>query len=154
MENLIAGIFGAVLGLVGIWTGIRLLKKRTLFDQWKTTSGHVIERGTYSPNQAMLSAPAFRHAPLVRYQYEVDGRNFESIWILPRQIQLPRHGSIKWAQRQAESFADEVVVHYNPEDPAESYLTNTSKGTLYVVLISSSVALLVGLLFLLKFVGG
>ena len=151
MENLIAGIFGAVLGLVGIWTGIRLLKKRTLFDQWKTTSGHVIERSTYSPNQAMLSAPAFRHAPLVRYQYEVNGRNFESIWILPRQIQLPRHGSIKWAQRQAESFADEVVVHYNPEDPAESYLKVTSRSTLYIVIGASCVAILIGLLFLLVY---
>ena len=154
MENLIAGIFGMVLGLVGIWTGIRLLQKRTLFDQWKTTSGHVIERSTYSPNQAMLSAPAFRHAPLVRYQYEVDGKNFESIWILPRQIQLPRHGSKKWAQRQAESFADEVVVHYNPEDPGESYLHNSSRAALYVVILCSSFASLVGLLFLLKFATG
>src|SRR5262245_42386590 len=115
MEQLIAGIFGVVVGLVGVWTGIRLLEKRALFDQWKTTNGRVIERGTYSPDQAMLSAPAYRHAPLVRYQYEALGKKFESIWILPRQIQLPRHGTKKWAQRQAESFADEVVVHYNPE---------------------------------------
>jgi uncharacterized protein DUF3592 len=151
MENLIAGIFGMVLGGVGIWTGIRLLKKRSLFVQWKTTSGRVVERDTYLPNQAMLSAPAFRHAPLVKYQYEVAGKKFESIWILPRQIQLPRHGTKKWAQRQADSFADDVLVHYNPQDPSESYLKLTSKSTLYIVIGASCVAMLIGLLFLIVY---
>ena len=151
MENLIAGLFGLLIGFVGGWTGIRLLKKRTVVNQWKTTRGRISERGTYLPGQAMLSAPAFRHAPLVRYQYEVAGKKFESIWILPRQIQLPRHGTKKWAQRQAESFANEVVVHYNPDDPSESYLTLTSKSTLYVVIAASCVAMLIGLLFLIVY---
>src|SRR5262245_14761457 len=149
MEKLIAGIFGLLLGLVGAWTGISLLKKRALFEQWHTTNGRVIERGTYLPDHAMLSAPAFRHAPLVRYQYEVATKKFQSLSILPRRIQLPRHSTKKWAQRQAESFADEVVVHYNPEDPAESYLILTSRSILLVVIGASCIALLIGLLFLL-----
>ena len=154
MENLIAGIFGLVLGLAGLWTGIRALKNRVLADRWHTTNGRVIERGIYQPDQPMRSAPAFRHAPLVRYRYEVGGKEFVSHWILPRHIQLPRHNTKKWAQKQADSFPDEVLVHYNPQDPAESYLTNASKGALMAVLIASAIALLLGCLFLLKFTAG
>jgi Protein of unknown function (DUF3592) len=149
MENLFAGIFGLVLGLAGVWTGLRLLKQRALLQHWKTTSGRVIERGTYKPDHPMLSAPAFRYAPLVRYSYQVDGKEFVSNSILPRRIQMPLHSTLKWAERQSQSFSDEVTVYFNPENPAESYLLNTSKITLYIVLVASSVALLLGLLFLL-----
>ncbi len=151
MENLIAGIFGLVLGLAGLWTGIKGLESRTLADRWHTTKGRVVERGIYQPDQPMLSAPAFRYAPLVRYRYEVGGKEFLSHCILPRHIQLPRHNTKKWAQKQADSYPDEPLVHYNPAEPSESYLTNASRTALYVVLICSMIAMLLGCLFLLKF---
>ena len=150
MENLIAGIFGLLLGIVGLWTGFRALKNRSLANRWKTTNGKVIERGTYQPNMPMISAPAFRYAPLVKYTYQVDGREFVNDSILPKHIQLPRHGTRKWAQRQAESFSDDVTVHYNPEDPAECYLVQTSKSTLFVVIGASCLSMLIGLLFVLS----
>ena len=152
MENLIAGIFGLLLGLAGLWTGFKLLKSRSLVEHWKTTNGRVVERGTYKPDQPMLSAPAFRYAPLVRYSYQVNGKEFVSNSILPRRIQLPRHSTIKWAERQAQSFPDEVVVHFNPENPSESYLLNTSRTTLYIVLGASSFALLLGASFLIAWI--
>jgi len=154
MENLIAGIFGLLLGLAGLWTGIKALKNRALADRWHTTNGRVMERGIYQPDQPMLSAPAFRYSPLVKYRYEVGGKEFVSQWILPRHIQLPRHNTKKWAQKQADSFPDELQVHYNPEDPAESYLTNASRTALYAVLIFSALAMLLGSLFLLKYTAG
>ena len=149
MENLIAGIFGLILGVVGFVTGLTLLRKRTQFNQWKTTTGKVIERGTFQPDIPMLSAPAFRYSPLVRYHYQVAGKEFVSNSILPKRIQLPKHNTIKWAQKQAESFPEEVIVYYNPEDPTETYLVLTSRRVLYVVLAASFFAVLVGLLFLL-----
>jgi hypothetical protein len=149
MENLIAGIFGLILGVVGFVTGLTLLRKRTQFNQWKTTTGKVIERGTFQPDIPMLSAPAFRYSPLVRYSYQVQGRDFVSDTILPKRIQLPRHNTKKWAQKRAESFPDEVTVYYNPEDPAESYLDLTTRATLLVVVAASCLLILVGLLFLI-----
>ena len=151
MENLIAGIFGLLLGVVGLWTGFRQLKNRALFTRWKTTSGKVIERGTYQPDQAMLSVPAYRHAPLVKYSYVVDGHQFINNSIWPKRIQLPQHNTMKWAQRKAESFPNDVVVHYNPEDASESYLIMTSRLVLYAVVAASIVVLLIGGLFLLAF---
>ena len=150
MEDLIAGIFGTVLGLAGLATAVRGLKNRGRLEHWRTTTGRVIERGIYQPDQPMLSAPAFRYSPLIRYSYQVDGKNFTSNAILPRRIQLPQHNTKKWAQKQADSLADEVVVHYNPTDPGESYLKQVSKTTLYVLIAMSILALMIGLLFLLK----
>lgn len=149
MENLIAGIFGLVIGVVGVLTGFSLLKKRAQFNQWKTTKGKVIERGTYQPDIPMLSAPAFRYAPLVRYEYQVAGKNFVSNSILPKRIQAPQHSTIKWAKKKADSFPDEVTVYYNPEDPFETYLVMTSKTVLYIVIAAASLVILVGLIFLL-----
>ena len=149
MESLIAGIFGLLLGVVGLWTGIKQLKNRGRFSHWKTTQGKVIERGTYEPNAPMLGPPAFRHAPLVRYAYRVNDRELVNDAIHPKRIQRPQHNTLKWAKRKASSFSDDVIVHYNPEDPSESYLVLTSKISLWAVIAASCFALLVGLLFLL-----
>jgi len=150
MENLVAGLFGLLVGTVGVVTGVTQLKRRTRFNRWKTTSGRVIERGTYQPDIPMLSAPAFRYAPLVKYKYQVDGKEFVSNSILPKRIQAPQHSTIKWAQKKAESFPDEVAVYYNAEDPSESYLVQTSRATLCLVIIASCLVMFVGLLFLTR----
>jgi len=57
VEKLIAGILGFLLGVFGLWTAFRLLKNRSLLNQWKTTKGRVIERGIFRPDHAMLSTP-------------------------------------------------------------------------------------------------
>src|ERR1051325_2566515 len=128
MEAIIAGAFALLIGIVGLWTGFRQLRNHAALNRWHTTKGKVIERGTYQPNIATLSASAFRHAPLVRYAYQVDGQEFINDCIRPKRIQLPEHNTKRWAQKRAESFADEVTVHYNPEDPGESFLVQTPKG--------------------------
>jgi len=150
MENLIAGIFGLLLGVVGFYTGVKQLKNRELFSRWQTTKGRVIERGIYEPRTA-VALPAFRHAPLIKYRYSVAGEEFTNNSILPIRIQLPQHNTRKWAERQAASFPEEVVVYYNPEDAAESYLKLTSRWTLYLVLASSCLLIAVGGAFLLMF---
>jgi hypothetical protein len=149
MENLFAGIFGILLGLVGVLTALRGLKNRTRLQHWKTTKGRVIERGTYQPDQPMLSASAFRYSPLIRYSYQVDGKDFVSNAIIPRRIQLPQHNTKKWAEKQAATFPDDVTVFYNPSDPAESYLKQASRTALLVVIAMSVLAFLAGTLFLL-----
>lgn len=149
METIIAGAFGLLIGIVGLWTGFRQLRNRAALDRWSTAKGKVIERGTYQPNIATLSTPAFRYAPLVKYVYQVNGKEFVNDGIHPKRIQLPEHSTKKWAQKRAESFADEVTVHYNPEDPSESFLVQTPKRKLYILIGCSCVALLFGVMFVL-----
>ena len=149
MEKLASGIFSLLLGTLGLWTGIRQLKNRRLLSHWRTTPGKVIERGTYRPKIASLSASAFRYSPLVRYSFEVNGKEFINDAIHPIRIQLPRHSSKKWAQKTANSFPSEVLVHYNPEDPNESYLLLTPRFVLGIIVAVSILLLLIGLVVLL-----
>ena len=151
MERIISGAFSLLIGTVGLWAGFKQLRNRTKLNQWPTTKGKVIERGTYQPFIPAAGPPAFRHSPLVKYVYQVSGKEFINDSIRPKRIQLPQHNTKKWAQRMAESFPDEVSVHYNPEDPSESFLAQTRKVMLYIVIGASCLAIMFGLLFLLVF---
>jgi hypothetical protein len=151
MEALISAAFCFLIGAVGLWTGFKQLKNRAALNNWPTTKGKVIERRTYQPNIPTMGPPAFRHAPLVKYVYQVSGKEFINDRIRPKRIQQPEHNTKKWAQKRANSFADEVTVHYNPEDPSESFLVQTSKAMLYIVIGVSCLVILFGLLFLLVF---
>ncbi|HEX8162168.1 MAG TPA: DUF3592 domain-containing protein [Pyrinomonadaceae bacterium] len=148
MEATIAGAFALLIGGVGLWTGISLLRKRAVLDGWHTTTGRVIERGTVRATTG-TSPPAFGHAALVKYVYQVGGREFAGDCIRPKQIQLPEHSTQKWARERAASFPDEVTVHYNPENPAECFLVQTTKRTLYVVILASCLIILFGVMRLL-----
>ena len=151
MERIISIAFAFLIGSVGLWAGLKQLRNRVALNSWPTTKGKVIERGTFRPFIPAAGPPAFRHSPLVKYVYQVSGKEFISDSIRPKRIQLPQHNTKKWAQKKAESFPDEVSVHYNPEDPSESFLLQTSRLMLYVVVVSSCLAILFGLLFLLVF---
>ena len=151
MERIISAAFSFLIGTVGLWAGFKQLRNRRKLNLWPTTTGKVIERGTYQPFVPAAGPPAFRHSPLVRYVYQVAGKEIINDRIRPKRIQLPQHNTKKWAQKMAESFPDEVTVHYNPEDPRESFLVQTSRLMLYIVICFSCTAILFGLLFLLVF---
>lgn len=127
MQGIFAGTFALIIGIVLMLTGFRQLKNRTALDRWPTTKGRVIERSTYEPYIPTAGPPAFRHSPLVKYVYWVAEKEFVSDRIRPKRIQQPQHNTKDWAQRTADKFPDEVDVHYNPEDPSESFLVQTPK---------------------------
>jgi Protein of unknown function (DUF3592) len=149
MEKVATAALSLLIGLVGLWTGFRQLKNRRELDRWPATPGRVVERGTFVPKNVGGGSPAFRYAPLVRYAYTVGGTEFAGDSINPRRIQLPTTGSKPWAEKRAASFADGVAVRYNPEDPAESFLVQTPRAKLYMVIAGSCFALLLGALFCL-----
>jgi hypothetical protein len=144
-----AGAFAWVIGIVGLWTGFRQLRNRAVLNRWPITKGKVIERGTYQPFIPAAGPPAFRHSPLVRYVYQVAGREFTSVRIRPQRIQLPQHNTREWAQKTANKFPDEVTVHYNPEDPSESFLVQTPKILLHGLIAASVFTILFGVVLLL-----
>lgn len=147
MESIIAGSFALLIGVVGLWTGFRQLKNRKLLDRWPTTSGRVIERGIFEP-QVPAGTPAYKYAPLIRYRYEVNGMELTNNYIHPKRIQLPRHSTRAWAQKRADEIPDAVVVHYNPDDPLESFLLQTPKKILCTVVVASIlITLVAGIIF-------
>lgn len=149
MEWIAAGIFGLLIGGVGLWTGLKQLRNRSELNRWPTTQGKIVERGVYRPSVPSLGPPAFRHAPLVRYVYQVSGREYSNNCINPKRIQLPGTNTLKWAEKKASSFPDDVIVHYNVADPSESYLKQTSLTALTLMVAVSCLIGLYGLLLLL-----
>jgi hypothetical protein len=148
MEGILAAAFAWVIGTVGLWTGFRQLRNRAALERWPITNGKVVERGTFKPDYAS-GPPAFRHAPLIKYVYRVAGKDFIGDRIQPKRIQQPRHNTEAWAQKRAGEFADDVLVHYNPADPSESFLVQTPKILLYCVIGGSCFAILFGVVLLL-----
>jgi hypothetical protein len=149
MEWIAAGIFSSILGVVGLWTGIRQLRNRAELNNWRTTPGKVVERGTYKPNLPPSGPPAYHYAPLVRYVYRVDDKEFVSNCIYPKRIQSPPRSTKKWAQKKADSFPEDVIVHYNDEDPGDAYIVQTSRGVLLTIAAVSVFMILFGLVILL-----
>jgi hypothetical protein len=149
VERILAGALGLLIGLVGLWAGLKQLKNRKALNRWPTTNGRVVERGVFEPSSILTSAPAYRFSPLVKYIYEVNRQEFNNDRINPQRIQQPTHNTRKWAEKRAASFPEVVVVHYNPEDPGESFLVQTSHAMLYVVVAASCVALLFSAVLLL-----
>lgn len=149
MEWIAAGIFGLLIGVVGLWTGLKQLNNRAKLNRWPTTPGKVVERGVYQPNIPSLGPPAFRYAPFVKYVYQVDGKEFINDSVHPKRIQLPGISTYKWAQKKAASYPDEVTVHYNTADPTESYLKQTSFAALVIVVAVSCLVGLYGMVLLL-----
>lgn len=148
MEALISGVFALLIGSAGAWAGFQALRNRTALGRWPTTKGRVIERGTF---HAVIGRRGFRFAPLVKYVYQVDGKEFANNYINPKRTQLPSHSTKEWAQKKAESWADEVTVHYNPASPDESFLVQTPRFKLYGVIVASGVAMLFGIFFLISY---
>jgi hypothetical protein len=151
MERIITAAFAFLIGAVGLWTGFKALRNRLQLNRWPATKGRVVERGTYQPEFGGNGPPAFRHSPLVRYVYHVANQEFTNNSIRPKRIQLPRQNTEQWALQTAQSFPDEVTVHYNPADPSESFLVQTPRVMLYIVIGASCLAIMFGLLFLLVF---
>ena len=138
-----------LLGIVGLLTGWRGLRSRAALERWPQTPGRVIERGTFTPDYAS-GPPAFRHAPLVKYAYQVNGTDFVGDRLQPKRIQQPRHNTLAWAQQRAAEFPEVVTVHYNPADPSEAFLVQTSKKTLYLVIGAACLAILFSGLFFIR----
>ena len=151
------GAFALLIGIAGVWAGFRGLRNHAILNRWPMTKGRVVERGVYKPKIPSTYPPALRYAPLVKYVYQVGGKEFTNNCIHPKRIHAPIIGIEKWARERAASFPDEVTVHYNPEDPSESFLIQASKKWLYVgivgfclmILFVSSFFILPGVLSLL-----
>lgn len=152
METIISAIFLIVIGGVGCFAILVALSKRKRFQNWHKAQGRIIERGVYQPtNVGRLSTPAFRYAPLVKYTYTADGKEYVGENLFHPEIQLPQTSSKKWAQKKAYSFPDEVKVNYNPDNHADSFLVTSSKPLFIFLAVVCSLMFLIGVLILLSY---
>lgn len=150
MEILIAGIFGLLMAVVIICISFAQWGNFSQLNSWKATAGKVIERGTFRVTHSTLSKSAFQHAPLVKHVYKINGQEFTGDAILPKDMHLPEQSAVKWAQAGAASFPGDLMVYYNPENPANSFLVPVSRKKLHVIVIAGPVVVITSLLLLIS----
>ena len=153
MEILISGNFGLLMTVVIICISFAQWGNFSRLNSWKATAGKVIERGTFRVTHSTLSKSAFQHAPLVKHVYKINGQEFTGDAILPKHMHLPEQSAVKWAQAGAASSRYDLMVYYNPENPAYSFLVPVSRKKLHVIVTSGLVVAMISLILLTSGIG-
>jgi hypothetical protein len=127
-------------GLLGIWGARRVSREVRRRRGWPTAPGTILERGV----GPAMGDGAF--VPLVRYAYTVGGREYvnDQVYVIRRTGMLARG-----VRRLVDGLPDPVPVHYNPADPADSYLLAQPRSSFWLAAGFGAVATAVGLLMLL-----
>lgn len=107
---------------------------------WPTVQGTILERGVGEP---MGTSRGRSFLPKVVYTYTVGGTAYTN-----DQVYLIRRtgGPADDMQKLVDGLPNPVPVHYNPQDPAKSWLLMNSMSTFWLLLTFGIVTLLIGLL--------
>ena len=131
----------ALLGLVLVGGGVRVLLRAARSKRWPTVPGRVVESGTATrvrPPVAegegpLPSSAQTVHLPVIRYEYPVKSVVFSSNDI---GFGATESSSSEQAAAVAARYpvGREVSVFYDPKDPTEACLEPGAQGTTYIPL--------------------
>lgn len=136
------GLLTLAFGALALWAGRKMHTDIARGRAWPTTEGRILERGVGAP----MAAQSQSYLPRVRYSYTVGGRDFVN-----DQVYLHRQSG-GWAdkvQSLVDGLPDPAPVHYDPNDPAQSFLLVNPLGTVWILLAFGVGATVMGLLQLL-----
>ena len=150
---MVYGLLYLAFGLLALVYSWVILKQRRVVHAWPTVPGKFLEKKVdLSPGgrAGRTSPPAFQYEALVKYSYQVNGREFTN-------DKLYRSGWVphtrETRQRLLDSLPAEAVVRYNPQDPQDSCLLAPPIGGAFwgiglgvIVTLSAMLYLLVTLL--------
>jgi hypothetical protein len=144
-KYLIAALFLAF-GALALWGAFRVSSDIKKGRSWPTTPGKVLERRVGEP----MGTRGRTFLPVVKYSYVVDGKEYtnDQVYLIKRS-----GGMHDKMQRLVDSFPDPVPVHYDPANPASSYLISNPTSTSWLLVGFGALALLLGLAQLLMIWG-
>lgn len=141
MSAVALAILTIIFGVTALWIARRARALILRSRDWPTVQGRILERGVGEAMGARRS-----YLPRVKYTYSVGGKSFTGDQV----YQIRRTGWIyRTVRKLVDGLPEEIAVHYNPENPAESYLLWNPWGTVLIALIFGIGAILFGLLQLL-----
>ena len=127
------------------WGYVRTARRMRAFQ---TTSGTVIARELATLSGGHREGKwgkGGNYRPKVTYTYAVDGVSYTS----DRSTYAHRGFRRSVAEQQLAAIPDEVVVHYDPETPAEAFLERHTPVIGYVLLAAGAFGALCALLWFL-----
>ena len=130
-------LFGGAAIYFAFYVGGEIAQKR----DWPTVPGKILERKVGEPISAKRS-----YMPYVKYQYDVGDKHFinDQVYLIKRTGGL--HDEI---QKLVDGLPDPVPVHYDPNNPGDSFLIVNPTGTKWILVGAGALALLMGLAQLL-----
>lgn len=137
MKLVYAGLF-LFFGAVALWAAFRVSGDIKRNRGWPTTPGKILERRVGEP----MGTRGRSFLPYVRYTYVVDGKEYTN-----DQVYLIRRtgGMHDKMQRLVDGLPDPVPVHYDPKDPAQSYLLVNPTRTQWILVAFGVLALVMAL---------
>ena len=126
---------GGIFLLISLGLYIWVAATESAAQSWPTATGEVVESKV-----ERVSGRNVAYAPVIHYRYEVDGTVYRG-----RKIELTDHPNFGSAEEAADYAAHfppgaEVIVHYDPADPATAALYITSSRT--IIYVFAGVALI------------
>ena len=128
------------IGSVALWMAFYVFRKVGRDRNWPTVPGEIMERGL--GDVVGVENPA-SYAPHVKYRYSVGGKEYvnEQVYTVGK-IGYPRDKAL----RLVNDLPNPVPVHYNPQDPSESYLLANPRWVGWLILAMGAVVFPCGLL--------
>ena len=140
------GVLFLLPGIIAIVLSVQQMMSGFIARQWPETKGYIVKSGVRWQHSTSRGTPTL--IADVVYEYEVDGRIYRHDRISANQF-----GSNKssHARLEAQSYPvnSAVVVHYNPDQPAQSFL-KTGIGWIYLIGVAVGGAVSGVGIFLLK----
>lgn len=141
------GLFVCGLGIVSLYVMYDELTQGWQSSDWPTTNGRV---DTWVPQSEIVSRKRgeaiFRYFPLISYRYTVDGKEYTgSRFHFSPSMSSELAEVEKWLH--AARRAEEVTVHFNPDDPAVSVIVPGVSVSRYIFCITLVIAAIGGPIF-------
>lgn len=141
MEYVYAGLyFGG--SALATWLALHISVARRKARDWPTVPGRILERG--------VSGAGRFWSPHVKYAYSVADQEYIS-------ERLHLVGKVRGLEskvrRLVDGLPDPVPVHYDPQDPRQSYLLTISTGWIIFIVAVAVFAFLMGFMLLVIAVG-
>jgi hypothetical protein len=151
MESIAASLVFALIGVFAIITGIKQNKLKKKYSGWAITKAFVKSKEV-GLKKIASGDDRSNFRVYVSYQYTVNsseysGNNLYDLELIGGEISMLE----KMAVKKMNKIPDTINIHYNPENPAESFVYGTSKGIGIFLIIFGPIFILIGLLFGLMF---
>jgi hypothetical protein len=122
---------------LAFWAAGHFSRELRRTADWPTVPGKILERGVGEPMGAGRA-----HLPRVKYAYTVDGKEYTNDQVYV----IRRTGNLADAVRKlVDGLPDPVPVHYNPANPAETWLIANSWGMFWLLIAVGLLAAFLGL---------
>jgi hypothetical protein len=120
-------ILTLVVGILAVGFGVHVFGKIRRERGWPTVPGKILERGV---GGAMGRGRTYM--PHAKYTYSVSGKSYtnDQVYLIRRTGGL--HDKM---QQLVDGLPDPVPVHYDPNDPKQSYLLTNPMGTVWILVV-------------------